>query len=443
MRKKMFKGPLSIELEQIARRLAVRQVNGLKTVLVLGDRAGGLSRHPALSYLVQALALPELQTASYSTQFAACFRQLTRAEEFSMTEQYTLLTGALAYVTPSKADRCLAQLVMRGYFDPIITTGADALLEQALMEAGWRLLHHFEVINLVAERGEHLLSGSRHSICTLLKVFGSLASQQYMLSGRYTHIGNILRCQALARILQQDCLIIGFDKIWDESLYHLFPPHGDTCWFIAEEFDQRFYTLKETRKLLLLHEKDCVDYETFFVRLYDLLIGNAPINAASLLTSCTSSRWLPQQDALEVFISYHESDEVYLNSLVEHMATLKRERLITDWFKGKIQAGQAVTEVTQQYLARSTVFLPLISPSFVASEVLYQEVQQIMERHQARKVLVIPILVRPVDWESMPLRKLSSLPNDGLFVTQWENYDSAFLNIVQGIRQAITAYREA
>ncbi len=446
----MFKRSLaSIELEQIARRLNfVRRANGLKTALVLGSRAGGLFRRPALQYLVHAFAPPELQAASDYKQFAGCFRQLTKAEGFSTTEQYALLTGALEYITPSEADCCLAQLIIQGYFDPIITTGADTLLEQALMEAGWRLLHHFEVINLTVEIEECMLSGGRRSVCTVLKVFGSLASQHYVLSGRYAHIGNILHHQALAQILRRDCLIIGFDKAWDESLYHLFPPHGGTCWLMAEEVDERFYALKETRNILLLYEKDCVDYETFFVRLYNLLTENPSIDVtiragkpASLMRSRTPTREKRQRDALEVFISYHESDEVYLYRLVEHLTNLKRERLIKDWFKSKIQAGQAAAEVTQHHLERSTVFLLLISPSFVASDALYQEMQQMMERYQAKKALVIPILIRPVDWESMPLRKLASLPDNGLFVTQWRNYDSAFLNIAQGIRQAITEYK--
>jgi hypothetical protein len=433
----------------MARQLrSVRRANGLKTALVLGSQTGGLFRRPALQYLVQALAPPDLQAASYDKQFAGCFRLLTNAGGLSTTEQYALLIGALAHVTPSEADRCLAQLIIQGYFDPIITTGADTLLEQALMDAGWRLLHNFEVINLTAEIAESTLAGGRRSVCTMFKVFGSLAGQHYVLSDRYAHIGNILRHQALAQILQRDCLIIGFDKAWDESLYHLFPTRGDTCWLIAEEADERFFALKETRNILLLHERDCVDYETFFVRLHNLLNEKLPADVTTHadepvppVASRTTTKGKPQRDALEVFISYHESDEVYLNSLVEHMANLKREGLIKDWFKGKLQAGQAIAEVTQQHLARSNIFLLLVSPSFVASDILYQETQQMMERHQAKKALVIPILIRPVDWENMPLGKLAALPNNGRFVTQWSDHDSAFRNIVQGIRQAITEYK--
>lgn len=444
----MFKRSLApINLEQIARQLKfVRRANGLKTVLVLGSQTGGLFRRPALQYLAQALAAPASQAASYHEQFAWCFRLLTRQELFSLTEQQALLRSALALITPSEADNCLAQLIMQGYFDPIITASFDSLLEHALTKAG---LQQFAVINLTAGIGERILSSEVRSGCTLLKVFGSLTSQQYVLSNRYAHIGGILHHQALAQILRRDSLIVGFDQTWDESLHYLFPPQGDTCWLIAEEADERFCVLKETRNVLLLQEKNCTDYETFFVRLYNLLTRQSLVDESinvykpdPLVASTMPTQELLQQDTLEVFISYHESDEVYLHRLVDHLVSLKRAGLIKDWFKSKIQAGQVIENVSQQHLEKSAVFLLLISPSFIASDTLYQETQQMMLRHKAKQALVIPILLRPADWENTPLGTLAPLPNNRSFVTLWRNQDSAFLNIAQGLRQAITEYKQ-
>jgi hypothetical protein len=443
----MFKKPLaSIRLEQMARQLRfVRRANGLKTVLVLGSQTGALFRRPALQYLVQALATPEYQAASSYEQFAWCFRQLTRQELFSPAEQQALLQGALVPVAPSEADYCLAQLIIQGYFDPIITANVDSLLEQALTKAGWQ---QFTVINLTAGAEEHNLTDERRPACALFKVFGSLISQQYVLSNRYAHIGRILQYRALTQILQRDCLVIGFDQTWDEALHYLFPPQGDTCWLIAEEASEGFYALKETRNVLLLHEKDCVDYEIFFGRLYNMLIEQSFVDK----TIDTDRPTLPaapdppikrqlQQNALEVFISYHESDEAYLYKLVDHLTNLKRAGLINDWFKSKIQPGQTVAEVTQQHLAKSNIFLLLISPSFIASDTLYLETQQMMQRHKAKQALVIPILLRPADWENTPFGALAPLPSNRSFVTVWRNQDSAFLNIAQGLRKAITEYQ--
>lgn len=443
----MFEWSLpSIGLEQIARQMkSVRQVHGLKTVLVLGSRAGAIFRRPALRYIVQALATPQIQAASYAEQFTWCFQRLTKMEQLSKTEQYALLTSALAHVTLSEADRCLARLITQGYFDPIILAGADTLLEQALREAGWQPLHHFEVIDLTIETGERIILNERRSVCSLLQVFGSLTNRQYVLSSRYAHIGKMGRHQILSQVLGRDCLIVGFDETWDESLYQLFPPPGDTCWLIAEQANERFCTLNETRNVSLLHQKDCVSYEAFFVRLHSLLTertsASTTIHPVLAAPSHTPMIERQQLDTLDVFISYHESDEFHLHRLVEHLATLKREGLIKDWFKSKLQAGQAVSQETQQYISKSTVFLLLISSPFIASDVLYQQMQQMIERHHTKKALVIPILLRPADWQNTPLKTLAPLPDNGLFVTIWPNYDSAFLNIIQGIRRAITDYR--
>jgi hypothetical protein len=108
----MFKRHLaSINLEQIARQLNfVRRANGLKTVLVLGSQTGALFRRSALQYLIQVLAVPEHQVASYHEQFAWCFWQLTRQELFSPTEQLALFQSALAPVAPSLLLASIASL---------------------------------------------------------------------------------------------------------------------------------------------------------------------------------------------------------------------------------------------------------------------------------------------------------------------------------------------
>ena len=50
---------------------------------------------------------------------------------------------------------------------------------------------------------------------------------------------------------------------------------------------------------------------------------------------------------------------------------------------------------------------------------------------------MIPILVRPVDWEKAPFGHLKVLPTDGKPITLWRNRDEAFKDIVQGIGVAL------
>jgi len=63
-----------------------------------------------------------------------------------------------------------------------------------------------------------------------------------------------------------------------------------------------------------------------------------------------------------------------------------------------------------------------------------------IERHEAGEARVIPVILRPVDWQDAPFSKLQALPKDGRPVTTWPNIDEAFLDIARGIRKAIEGF---
>lgn len=59
-----------------------------------------------------------------------------------------------------------------------------------------------------------------------------------------------------------------------------------------------------------------------------------------------------------------------------------------------------------------------------------------MERHEAGVARVIPVILRPCDWQGTPFGKLQALPSNAKPVVSWADRDEAFLNIAQGIRRA-------
>ncbi|SRR6266436_2206735 len=90
------------------------------------------------------------------------------------------------------------------------------------------------------------------------------------------------------------------------------------------------------------------------------------------------------------------------------------------------------------HLNSAQIILLLVSPDFLASEYCYgDEVERAMKRHEAGEAIVIPIILRPVEWEDTPFSKLQPLPTDGRPATRWRNLDEAFLDIERGIRKAI------
>ena len=63
--------------------------------------------------------------------------------------------------------------------------------------------------------------------------------------------------------------------------------------------------------------------------------------------------------------------------------------------------------------------------------------QRAIDRHDAGTARVIPIILKPCDWQGTPFSKLQGLPKDCKPVTTWDDRDEAFLNVVQGLRKAV------
>jgi RecG-like helicase len=60
-----------------------------------------------------------------------------------------------------------------------------------------------------------------------------------------------------------------------------------------------------------------------------------------------------------------------------------------------------------------------------------------MERHERRGATVIPIIVRPCEWQDMPFAKVQTLPRNAKPVTTYANQDEAWPEVVQGIKRVV------
>lgn len=142
--------------------------------------------------------------------------------------------------------------------------------------------------------------------------------------------------------------------------------------------------------------------------------------------------------AIEVFYSYSHKDKELRDQLETHLTMLKRKGIIEGWHDRRISAGREWEGQIDQHLNSAKIILLLVSSDFLASHYCYDvEVERAMQRHKAGEARVIPIILRPCDWQSAPFGKLNSLPTDVKPVTRWEDRDEAFLDIAQGIRDAI------
>lgn len=142
--------------------------------------------------------------------------------------------------------------------------------------------------------------------------------------------------------------------------------------------------------------------------------------------------------SFDLFISYSHKDRELRDKLEIALSNLRKQNLISDWYDGDIPPGSEWKKQIFAHLDQAQIILLLISPDFIASEFCYSiELARAIARHDNNEARVIPILLRPTDWEGTPFEKLQALPSDGRPITNWPDHDQAFLDVIKGIRRSI------
>ncbi len=141
-------------------------------------------------------------------------------------------------------------------------------------------------------------------------------------------------------------------------------------------------------------------------------------------------------------LPYAHADEELRLELEKHLGMLRRQGVITDWSDRQIDAGTSWEPAILRNLELADVILLLISPDFINSRYCYDvEMSRAIERHNSGQALVIPILLRDVDWHGAPFSQLHMLPTDVKPVVRWRSRDAAFADVARGIRQAIEHFK--
>lgn len=145
----------------------------------------------------------------------------------------------------------------------------------------------------------------------------------------------------------------------------------------------------------------------------------------------------------KVFVSYAPKDESYHNELVKHLEPLQKSGVISVWHNRKILPGSTRAHEIDSHLNNADIILLLISSDFIASDYCWDiEVKQAIHLHESGKAIVIPVIVRTVDWKNTPFGKLASLPDDGRPVEVWNSIDVAMDNVVHSIQRLIEHQRK-
>lgn len=150
-----------------------------------------------------------------------------------------------------------------------------------------------------------------------------------------------------------------------------------------------------------------------------------------------------RKGGVRLFCSYSHRDENLWKELKTHLKLLQRQGVIASWFDRDIEASEDWRQQVNLGLENADIILLLVSADFIASDYCYEiEVKRALERHVRGDARLIPLILRDVDLRGAPFANLQYLPADGRPVTLWENRDTAWRNITEGIEKAAKQLQE-
>src|SRR5450755_2576671 len=150
------------------------------------------------------------------------------------------------------------------------------------------------------------------------------------------------------------------------------------------------------------------------------------------------------EQAMTLFYSYAHEDEALREQLEKHLSLLQQQGFIAGWNDRLIRPGVDWAQEIDMYLNTAHIILMLVSPDFMASQYCIGiEMKRALERFKLGEARVIPIILRPIDWETAPFSMLQALPTGGKPVqsAHWHSPDEAFADTAKGIRMVVQELR--
>ena len=137
---------------------------------------------------------------------------------------------------------------------------------------------------------------------------------------------------------------------------------------------------------------------------------------------------------LKAFITYAHKNRESKDTLIECLAVMRDEGLISIWHDNEILPGDKWRdEIFSTHLPDSDILLYLVSRASLASENCNKELAGALNF----KIRVIPIILESCDWQNHQLSDFQALPDGVVPINQWDHEDEGWQNAVDGIRRVV------
>jgi hypothetical protein len=143
-------------------------------------------------------------------------------------------------------------------------------------------------------------------------------------------------------------------------------------------------------------------------------------------------------NTVNLFLSYSHLDEDKVKEFSKHLAPLKTNGLINEWYDRKLIAGQDFQDTIDNNLKKADIICLFISANFLASKECVKEKDKAIDLRKKKGITVIPIILSSCGWLDLnDLKTLLALPTDGKPIEEFPNSSFAWHIVYEGIKVAI------
>lgn len=363
-----------------------------------------------VSKVIQHIQL--LNNLSATDRFKECYNILSM--HFNESAIHDIFFRALLPPRYREEDKLMARLIKAGFFDTIITTSIDSLLEDACALLRMKKDVDYRVF-MYGTDDSTVIGQSSGEGRQIIKVFGDFVSTRYNTVGKEFDLeGDQHLREFLISELAKEIIIIGYDPIWDRPVEWAFQKAGATLWYVNEE-----QLAQHTHLANILNQRDGRllegpqgSYASFLKALTDLIGSGMDLELEAGLSP------LPPQSGsktrTKVFISYSHKNKEYLERLQTHLKGYllaeggkgSIDLRVVIWDDTKIPLGADWDKEIKEALVQAKIAVLLVSADFLASDYISDhELPILLDAAKNGEARLLSVVVGPCAFRHTPLAR--------------------------------------
>ena len=148
---------------------------------------------------------------------------------------------------------------------------------------------------------------------------------------------------------------------------------------------------------------------------------------------------------VKLFYSYSHKDSQHREKMERALTLLrKQDGILKDWSDQQILPGQNIPNKIREQMQETDIFVFLLSQDFIASEECRKEWKLACEMADERPSIIrVPIILSDCSWKDMEsMSQLKALPRDGKPIKYFNDEDTAWQQVYEGLKHLLEALRE-